>query len=105
MTPLTPLRTASEADIARRARALWAARGCPEGCDVEIWLEAERAVSAELAAEAAIPSRRAHTSTSISAKGLPPSGDENPVDNQALEERLDDFGEPPRRSATSVDLT
>jgi hypothetical protein len=29
-------------DIARHARQLWQDRGCPEGKDVELWLEAER---------------------------------------------------------------
>lgn len=27
--------------IAQRARELWLAQGCPAGCDVAIWLEAE----------------------------------------------------------------
>lgn len=27
--------------IAEHARAIWADRGRPEGCDLEIWLEAE----------------------------------------------------------------
>ena len=27
--------------VAARAEALWREKGCPEGCDVEIWLEAE----------------------------------------------------------------
>ena len=29
------------------AHAIWADRGCPEGCDVEIWLEAERQLGAK----------------------------------------------------------
>jgi len=29
-------------DIARHARQLWQDRGCPEGQDMELWLEAER---------------------------------------------------------------
>lgn len=33
--------------IARRAHDIWASRGCPEGCDVEHWLEAEREIAAE----------------------------------------------------------
>ncbi|AOS45474.1 hypothetical protein Verru16b_02555 [Lacunisphaera limnophila] len=30
------------ADIAQYAHQLWQSRGCPTGCDDEIWLEAER---------------------------------------------------------------
>ncbi len=29
-------------DIARHAEALWREKGCPQGCDYAIWLEAER---------------------------------------------------------------
>lgn len=29
------------------AHAIWIDRGCPQGCDVEIWLEAERQLGAE----------------------------------------------------------
>lgn len=32
-------------DIARQARLLWQERGCPVGCDDEIWIEAERQMS------------------------------------------------------------
>lgn len=31
-------------EITQRARELWQARGRPEGCDLEIWLEAERGI-------------------------------------------------------------
>jgi hypothetical protein len=34
--------TFSHEEIARRAEALWREKGCPPGCDAEIWLEAER---------------------------------------------------------------
>jgi hypothetical protein len=37
---LTPLPTQEE--IAQRAREIWLARGQPDGCDMEIWLQAER---------------------------------------------------------------
>jgi hypothetical protein len=105
MNPPLPPSPASEADIARRARVIWASRGCPEGCDVEIWLEAERELRAAAAAPAK-PARRAHTSTTITAKSpKTASGDEKVVDDKALDERLRTFGEPPRRSPTSVDLT
>ena len=29
-------------EITQRAQKIWHARGCPEGCDLEIWLEAEQ---------------------------------------------------------------
>ena len=29
-------------EIAARADMLWREKGCPQGCDEEIWLEAER---------------------------------------------------------------
>jgi hypothetical protein len=32
----------SHEEIATRAEALWREKGCPQGCDDEIWLEAER---------------------------------------------------------------
>ena len=31
----------SHEEIATRAEALWRQKGCPQGCDEEIWLEAE----------------------------------------------------------------
>jgi len=31
----------SHEEIATRAEALWRQKGCPQGCDKEIWLEAE----------------------------------------------------------------
>lgn len=34
-------------EIARHARELWQDRGCPAGCDLEIWLEAERQLSGD----------------------------------------------------------
>lgn len=32
--------------IAQQAHQLWQERGCPDGCDTEIWLEAERQLNA-----------------------------------------------------------
>lgn len=29
-------------EVTQRAQKIWQARGCPEGCDLEIWLEAEQ---------------------------------------------------------------
>lgn len=42
-----PVRPSYEA-VSRRAREIWQARGCPQGCDEDIWFEAERAVAEEI---------------------------------------------------------
>jgi hypothetical protein len=42
MKPRDPDSPFSRQDIATRAESLWRQRGCPQGCDEEIWLEAER---------------------------------------------------------------
>ncbi|MDP1580877.1 MAG: DUF2934 domain-containing protein [Candidatus Didemnitutus sp.] len=36
-------------EISLQAHQLWQNRGCPAGCDTEIWLEAERALNEEQA--------------------------------------------------------
>src|SRR5688572_1584376 len=36
------MNTPTHEEISRHARTLWQDRGCPEGIDTEIWLEAER---------------------------------------------------------------
>jgi hypothetical protein len=41
----------TEQEIAHRARALWQERGQPTGQDTQIWLEAERQLSAPTAAD------------------------------------------------------
>jgi hypothetical protein len=84
-THKTPLPTYD--DIARRAHALWLARGSPEGSAMDDWLEAER----QLAGAPAPQPRRSG----------PRAPDE--IDESELNRRLDDFGEPNSRSATSVD--
>jgi hypothetical protein len=115
-TSTAPYSTASQDEIACRAREIWNARGCPDGCDVEIWLEAERQLTSPAPVAAALPAnspvnvsakpaRKARTSTAISGKSAPRARTSNTIDDRNLADRLDDFGEPPRRSATSVDLT
>jgi hypothetical protein len=39
------MKTPTHNEIAERAHNLWKDRGCPEGSDIEIWLEAERQLS------------------------------------------------------------
>jgi len=84
-------------DIVHRARAIWEERGHPEGHDVEIWLEAERQLGNELH-QLRSPAgnnrqRRKHSNAA------------DTIDEDKLEDRLNDFGEPASRSPTSVDLT
>ena len=38
----TSMNTPTHEEIALQARSLWRDRGCPAGCDTEIWLDAER---------------------------------------------------------------
>ena len=49
-TPETSTSTpppATREQIQALAHAIWIDRGCPQGCDVAIWLEAERQLGAE----------------------------------------------------------
>ncbi len=39
------MNTPTHDEIALQAQQLWRNRGCPDGCDTEIWLEAERQLS------------------------------------------------------------
>jgi len=41
----------SREEIAKRAEAIWREKGCPKGCDDEIWLEAERQLGRTAAAD------------------------------------------------------
>jgi hypothetical protein len=77
---------------AARAREIWYARNCPIGQDEEIWLEAERQLAAE----------QQTRTVSKSKSGSRTAVD---IDERELAERLDDFGEPRRRSPTSIDPT
>lgn len=90
-----PFRPTEDA-IARRAQRLWDERGRPVGVDQEIWLEAERQLISENSAVATPP-------RTISA----PRRDKIVADIDADEvaDRLDDFGEPSRRSPTSANVT
>src|SRR5690606_30461674 len=82
----------SHDDISARAREIWHARNCPVGRDEEIWFEAERQLVAERNARSASPTKR-HSNQPID------------INERELADTLDDFGEPARRSATSIDPT
>lgn len=43
------MKTPTHDEITSRAQSLWRERGCPAGCDTEIWLEAERQLNRGLA--------------------------------------------------------
>jgi len=79
--------------IAARAREIWHARNCPIGQDEEIWFEAERQLAAEVPTRSAPVTRRRSGTGDID------------IDERELSDRLDDFGDPGTRSATSVDPT
>lgn len=53
--------------IALQAWQLWQNRGCPDGCDVAIWLEAEQSLRDGPAAE--IFSAYAYTNTTLESEG------------------------------------
>lgn len=74
--------------VSRRARDIWVARGHPQGCDEEIWYEAERQIAAETRA------------------GMPPLEDRGvrvPAEEPGLEARVDEVithhTPPPRRAS------
>lgn len=45
------MNTPTHDEIARQAQEFWQDRGCPTGCDTEIWLEAEQALIQGLPAD------------------------------------------------------
>ena len=51
--------TPSHEEIAIRAEALWREMGCPQGCDKQIWLAAERRLIRDLRLEKEEKDRRA----------------------------------------------
>jgi hypothetical protein len=65
----------SEKDIAARAVKIWKEKGSPKGCDVEIWLEAER----QLTGKAVPPSHKDIAAQAVKIwreKGCPKGGDD-----------------------------
>jgi len=44
---VTSSKTVSHEDIARRAKEIWQAKGCPPGCDQQNWCEAEAQLKKE----------------------------------------------------------
>jgi hypothetical protein len=82
------MKTPTHDEIAQQAHELWQDRGCPDGQDTEIWLEAERqlagghqaeAFNARAAAETAAESRVEH--------GLPAAMPEQEAIQAALQKQ------------------
>jgi hypothetical protein len=47
VTPVPAAPEPTREQVQVLAHAIWMDRGCPQGCDVEIWLEAERQLRAQ----------------------------------------------------------
>ncbi len=48
------MNTLTHEQISRRAEKIWRDRGCPSGCDSEIWNEAENQLKSESASSATL---------------------------------------------------
>jgi hypothetical protein len=79
--------------ITARARDIWLSRNRPIGMDEEIWFEAERQLAAELRARTGPVSNKRTPKVAVD------------IDEQALADRLADFGEAASRGPTSIDPT
>jgi hypothetical protein len=92
LRPLAPFLTdrhPTHEEIAAPARILWRKRGCPQGCDDEIWLEAERSL---ISASSAQRTRLARQNSNDDAENA-----------HKVEDMLEGIGEPSEnRSATSL---
>jgi hypothetical protein len=89
----TPPRPPTREQVQALAHAIWTDRGCPEGCDVEIWLEAERQLCAQ--AGVAVPEKKIAT----------PGESVDPDRSEAarIDRELDRIVSPPeQRSPTSL---
>lgn len=84
------LRPVTREQIAALAHAIWKDRGCPQGSDLEIWLEAER----ELKDGVRRPVAADEIPADPASAGDP---DADPALRPGLERELDEL--PPRRDA------
>lgn len=76
-----PLRAPTNQQIAALAHELWRERGCPEGSDVDIWLEAERQLNG------APPAARSHRDP-IPADPGAVTADEDPALNPSVDREI-----------------
>lgn len=94
-----PLRAPTHQQIAALAHELWQERGCPEGSDVDIWLEAERQLNG------APPSPATHRDPiPADPDAVTPDEDPalNPSEDRAINQAAPGGGQV--RSATSFDV-
>jgi Protein of unknown function (DUF2934) len=85
-------------EIEQRARENWTAQGQPVGRDEEIWLQAEQQLRSRKGTS------NVRSSAARAADAAPKSIEEevDPIENDPIEERLSQFGEPRSRGATSL---
>ncbi len=92
LRPLAPFltdRRPSHDEIVTPARILWQEKGCPQGCDDEIWLEAERGLVSASSNQRRLVSQKAYADEAENA--------------HKVEAMLDDIGQSSdNRSATSL---
>lgn len=64
--------------VTQRARDIWQTRGCPDGCDTEIWLQAELQLAAAAAAvqSPAGENTRGHGNSQASTNAADPKAEE-----------------------------
>lgn len=77
--------TPTHEEISLQAQQLWRSRGCPDGCDDEIWLEAERNLRHGPAADIFVARARAETAAeSVVEYHLSPA----PTEQQSIQAAL-----------------
>jgi len=92
--PDTGTRAVTQEEIAARAHAIWLEQGCPDGRDVENWLQAERELGGGTAAAPVVDDDSEDVRQ-----------DSDGMMRTRLQDRLDDIDtDQGRRSATSVDV-
>lgn len=108
ITPQTSLDSAapSHEEISLRAHQLWCQQGCPQGHDLDNWLEAQRQLLSEYANRSPIPASEDVDNAHIIQDDGPfsPLSDQAPLSTR-VEEQLLRPGRPASpQSPTSLDL-
>lgn len=96
----------SHEEISLRAHQLWCQQGCPQGHDIDNWMEAQRQLLSEYANRSPIPASEDVDNTRIVHEDTPfsPLADQAPLATR-VEEQVTRPGRPAsRESATSLDL-
>lgn len=96
----------SNDEIALRAHQLWCQQGCPQGHDVDNWIEAERQLNDEYANRQSASTDARQTDLSIVRENVPYSAfrQEAPLSTKVAAEVIDVGRPASRRSKTSLDL-